>query len=215
MDLYPDVAWALGMLPPPLVGAVGRPVRRARRRADVVVAIGQYMASRLLAQGIPDPVVVPNWSPPGLGADPEGARAFRRRHGLGGFVVMHSGTMGLAHPSSGLMGAAPRLTEGGVTLVVVGGGARGRERAERGGVQWIPSVERGALSASLGAADAHVVIQDNRTLGMLVPSKVYGAAATGRPVAFLGPSESEAAVVARSTPGGTVIDPADANGLAD
>ena len=215
MDLYPGVAGALGVLPEPLVGAVGRPIRRARRRADAVVAIGQCMASRLRAQGVPDTVVVPNWSLPGLGADPEGASAFRQRHDLGGFVVMYSGTLGLAHPSSGLLGAAPRLAEGGVTLVVVGGGTCGRERAESRGVQWIPPVERGALSASLGAADAHVVIQDNRTLGMLVPSKVYGAAATGRSVAFLGPPESEAAAIARSTPVDTVIDPADANGISD
>ena len=44
-------------------------------------------------------------------------------------------------------------------------------------------------------------------LGLVVPSKIYGALAAGRPVVFLGPRASEAARVISESGRGLVFDP--------
>jgi glycosyltransferase involved in cell wall biosynthesis len=48
--------------------------------------------------------------------------------------------------------------------------------------------------------------------GLSVPSKLYGIMAAGRPVIFIGPKESESAMVIRKAECGHVINPGDVDG---
>jgi len=50
--------------------------------------------------------------------------------------------------------------------------------------------------------------------GLVVPSKVYGVLAAGRPCLFIGPLESEAARLISEQDAGLVIDPAKPSDLA-
>ena len=209
LDVYPEVAGALGVLPRWAVPAVGAPFRAARRRAAATVAIGGPMAERLRAQGAGRVETVPLWAPPSVGPRPRGP---------GPFVVLYSGTLGRAHPVGGVLGAARRLGDlPDVRFVFAVDGARVADarRQSRGlpSVRFEPLADRARLADHLGRASAHVVVQAPETRGLLVPSKVYGAAASGRPVVLMGPEDGEAAAVARST-GGAVFAVDDGAGLA-
>jgi len=61
MDVYPDIAVALGM---PLPGWLGGVLDYPRRRADAVIALGDCMKGRLLLHRIPEERirVAENWA---------------------------------------------------------------------------------------------------------------------------------------------------------
>jgi glycosyltransferase involved in cell wall biosynthesis len=73
-------------------------------------------------------------------------------------------------------------------------------------------VPRERLSESLSSGDVHVVSQSNGTLGLLEPSKLYGAMAVGRPVLFIGPAGGEAAITVARERLGEVVAPGDVDG---
>lgn len=205
-DIYPEVAVAAGVLErnSPWARALDRVSRWALSRADMVVALGEDMARRLAEKGVDrDKInVIPNW------ADGEAIRpcpveenSFRRGQGWNGkFVVMYSGNIGVAHDFRPLLDAAKRLSgEGSILFAFVGGGSRLPEvRAyvsENGlpNVVFLPHQDRGLLSQILTAADLHVVSLAREMKGLVVPSKLYGAMAAGRPVLFVGPLDSDIA----------------------
>lgn len=205
-DIYPEVAVAAGVLRKnsPWTRALDRVSRWALSRADRVVALGEDMARRLAEKGVDrDKInVIPNW------ADGEAIRpcpveenAFRRDQGWNGkFVVMYSGNIGVAHDFRPLLDAARRVSgERTVLFAFVGGGSRLPEvRAyvsENGlpNVVFLPHQDRSLLSQILTAADLHVVSLAREMKGLVVPSKLYGAMAAGRPVLFVGPLDSDIA----------------------
>nr|NIM62452.1 glycosyltransferase [Acidobacteriota bacterium]NIQ86046.1 glycosyltransferase [Acidobacteriota bacterium] len=109
MDLYPDVAFALGVLRAD--GWLGRWLSRAAERAivgaDHVVALGPAMARRLAEQGASHVEVIDNWCD-GDAIRPRDKQGHphRLRNGWEGkFVVLYSGNMGLAHEFDTLLDA--------------------------------------------------------------------------------------------------------------
>ncbi len=223
-DLYPALLPVLGVrLPTPWTRWVERAAVQALRRYDAVVAIGHCMARRMIASGVPAErvTVLPNWADPRIRPVPREANAFRAEHGLGDrFTVAYSGNLGLAHPMDAILGAAGELarTDPDIAFLVIGEGrglptlveavrARGLPN-----VRFVPFQPANRLGESLSAADLHLATMDPRAEGLLVPSKVAGALAAGRPCLFLGPAGSDAAALVTGC--GRVLDPRDAPGLA-
>jgi colanic acid biosynthesis glycosyl transferase WcaI len=223
-DLYPEVAEELGVLP--RGNAVTNVLRRlsteALVRGDAVVAIGRCMASRLTARGVSYAKIsiIPNWAPPIQSLD-RSNNPFRRTHGLEGqFVVVYSGNMGLAHEFDTVLDAAESLRGQRIVFLFIGEGPR-RVEVEaaarlRGidNIRFLPSQPPEKLSESLSAADAHLVTMRANLCGLLVPSKVYGVLAAGRPCLFVGPADSEAARLIRETDSGFVVEPGQSAQLA-
>lgn len=223
-DLYPEVAEELGVLP--RGNAVTNLLRRlsteALVRGDAVVAIGRCMASRLTARGVSYAKIwiIPNWAPPIQSLDRTN-NPFRRTHGLEGqFVVVYSGNMGLAHEFDTVLDAAESLRGQRVVFLFIGEGPR-RVEVEaatrlRGidNIRFLPSQPPEKLSESLSAADAHLVTMRSNLCGLVVPSKVYGVLAAGRPCLFVGPADSEAARLIRETDSGFVVEPGQSAQLA-
>lgn len=223
-DLYPEVAEELGVLP--RRSAVANLLRRlsteALVRGDGVVAIGRCMASRLTARGVSyaNISIIPNWSPPIQSLD-RANNPFRRAHGLEGqFVVIYSGNMGLAHDFDTVLDAADSLRGQRVVFLFIGEGPRRLEveTAARlrgiNNIRFLPPQPAEKLSESLSAADAHLVTMRPNLCGLVVPSKVYGVLAVGRPCLFVGPADSEAARLIRETDSGFVIEPGQSAQLA-
>lgn len=136
------------------------------------------------------------------GGSDSGAIDFRRRHGYEGkFVVMYSGNLGLAHCFESILAAAEQLqtVHPETVFLFVGSGPRlpwVQEEAKRLGlanVHFLPSQPLAELSASLKAADVHLVSMRENLSGLVVPSKAYGIFAAGRPCFFIGPKSSEVA----------------------
>ncbi len=57
------------------------------------------------------------------------------------------------------------------------------------------------LSASLSAADAHVVVMGNAFVGLVHPCKIYNILAVGAPVVYIGPQPSHVTEILRALPG--------------
>jgi hypothetical protein len=227
-DLYPEVAEEAGVFR--RGGAVATVVRwistMAMRFHDGTVAVGRCMAERLVARGIPTERirVIPN-----TGVEREiiprtdRGRSFRDRHALGdAFVVMYSGNMGRAHEFGTVLEAARDLQAGGVKDVLflfVGSGPgeallRGEvDRMGLSNVRFLPPQPTASLSESLGAADLHLVTMREGMSGLVVPSKFYGVLAAERPCLYIGPADSEVALVIGSEGVGRVIRCGDAKGL--
>ncbi len=133
---------------------------------------------------------------------------------------MYSGNMGMGHEFETMLDAAAMLRgDGSVEFRFVGGGKRRAEleagAARRGldNVRFMESVPLGNLSALLGSADVHLLSMRPGLEGMLVPSKVYGILAAGRPAIMVGSTENEAAGLIRRSGAGFVIPVGDAAGL--
>jgi len=225
-DVFPEVASLIEDFHNPAVNRVlDRVNRRLLADADAVVALGDRMRRRLVEEkGAPSARVrvIHNW------ADCEAIRpgdkdnAFARAHGLADrFVLMHSGNVGLSQNLDVLVEAAVRLqAKERLVIAVVGDGAR-RERLEREAIargltnlRFFPYQPKSLLHESFAAADAFLISLKPGLEGYIVPSKLYGVLAAGRPyVAAVDPT-CEAAVLAREHHCGVWAAPGDPEALA-
>ncbi len=227
-DLYPDLLPVLGVRMPSMLRRLAeRGMARSLRRHDGVIAIGRCMRDRIAAMGVKGErlCLLPNWPDPAIRPLPKEGSGFRGSLGVvegeSRFLVAYSGTLGLAHPMDGVLEAAARLQDSdpGVLFLLSGEGrgfAAVEGEARRRGLRnlrrmpWQPADR---LAESLSAADLHLVTMHPAAEGMLVPSKLAGVQAAGRPCLFLGPRGSEAA--GRVDGCGLVIDPFDGAAIAD
>jgi glycosyltransferase involved in cell wall biosynthesis len=141
--------------------------------------------------------------------------AWAREHDLEhGFVVMHSGNIGHAQDLDGLIRAATFLRDlPDLRITLIGGGARRLELKELAHVLETDQVRflgyqpREVLPESLSAADVHVVGLARGLSGYVVPSRLYGILAVGRPVIVAADADSETAKVVERVGCGVVVPP--------
>ncbi len=225
-DVFPEVGVVLGRLHnPALVRGLGALNRSLRRHAATVVAIGRDMEQRLLALGSPPErtTVISNWADGNLIRPLNGSSPLRAELGWSDrFVVMHSGNVGFSQSLETLVDAAALLREHpDVFIAIIGEGAakRGLEgRAKEQGlsnVAFLPYQDKATLSASLGAADVHYVGLRRGLAGYIVPSKVYGILAAGKPFIAAVEADAEPARIALEHDCGLMVEPDDARALAD
>jgi colanic acid biosynthesis glycosyl transferase WcaI len=217
-DVFPEIAVQLKRLENPLLMGVLRAlVSVYLRRADRIVAIGDTMRRRLEAKGAPPERVhvIPNWVDTGrlapLGKDTGWATqwGFRDR-----FVVMHSGNVGHAQDLDSLVRAGTFLRDlDELVITIIGTGARHEDlvrlatRLEVDQVRFFYYQSRSVLAQSLSAADVHVVGLAPGLAGYVVPSRLYGILAVGRPVIAAADAESETAQVVQELGCGIVVPP--------
>lgn len=217
-DVFPEIAVRVGRLSNPVVvGLLRRLVDLYLRRADRVVTIGETMRRRIESRGVrPERVaVIENWVDTAAITPRRRPNAWSAAHGLGGrFVVMHSGNIGHAHDLATLVRAATFLRDlEDLRILIVGFGAlradtmRLAERLEVDSVEFFEYQPREALSESLSSADLHYVGLASGLAGLVVPSRVYGILAAGRPLLVSADAESETAELARREGCGVVVPP--------
>jgi colanic acid biosynthesis glycosyl transferase WcaI len=217
-DVFPEIAVQLKRLENPLVMSVLRGlVSLYLRRADRIVAIGETMRQRLEEKGArPDRLrVIPNWIDTQKLGPLDKANPWARNIGLDKkFVVMHSGNVGHAQDLDSLVRAATFLRDlDDLQIMIIGTGARHAELVALAELLEVDQVEflyyqsRGVLPQSLSAADAHVVGLAPGLAGYVVPSRLYGILAVGRPVIVAADPESETARVAQEVGCGIVVPP--------
>jgi len=200
------------------------------RRAAVNVAIGERMAQQLSDLGVASDRIriIPNWADGALVRPLETfANPLRSDWGLKDkFVVGYSGNLGRAHEFATPLDAIERVerkrsaqdvsigdADGSpqVVWLFIGGGtlyevlqAEVRRRGLNS-VEFRPYQPRERLAESLSAADLHLVSLRPELEGLIVPSKIYGILAAGRPALFIGRDDSEVAqLLAVSACGRTV-----------
>jgi colanic acid biosynthesis glycosyl transferase WcaI len=222
-DLFPETAAAVGVRL--AAGASGRALRALRNAslagAAINVAVCEGMAARLRAEGIPaDRVtVIHNWA--------DGARVrplarernrLRQQWGLGErFVIGYAGNLGRVHEVETLIDLIDLLAdEPELVFLLVGAGAgyaRLKRRAGQrrlGNVMLRPYQPLEALRDSLTVPDLHVVSLRPECEGLVMPSKLYGVLAAGRPVLAIGAPAGELARIVRGHDAGLIVPPGEA-----
>ncbi len=226
MDLHPDASVALGRMDPrnPFVAALTQVSNLAYRNADRVVVLGSHMGRRVADKGV-DPgrmVSIPVWSRRDeIYPLPRAGHPLRRSLGLDDkFVAMYSGNLGLAHCFEEFLGAARRLRDrDDVVFLFVGDGPRlaevraAKEAEGLDNVRLLDYFPREQLYASLSVADVHLISMRPEMAGIVVPGKLYGAMASGRPTLFVGPEACESAETIRRAGCGLVVPVGDADAV--
>lgn len=224
-DVFPEIAVQLHRLEQPmLIGLLRALIGHALRHADRVVAIGPVMRDRLVAKGASPgrTVVIPNWvDSEAILPRPKDNPWSREQAVQDRFVVMHSGNVGHAQNLDTLIRAAALLNDlDSLAVLIVGTGARRMELgslAEKLGasnVLFLPYQPRDRLSESLSAADVHFVGLPDGLAGYVVPSRVYGILAAGRPILAAVDEDSETAELLHGIGCGVIVPPADVDAVA-
>jgi glycosyltransferase involved in cell wall biosynthesis len=204
-DLYPDMAVGGAIVEPGLLARVWEKLHRwALRRAARVIVLGEDMRARIISKGVDAARVVvvrdgaetlpPNTALPT--PDPEVVRAIR---GNFSFVLLHAGNLGFYGAWNTLVTAARRLANDGVGLVFVGDGAQRAQieamAAGSGNIRFLDFFPASKIPSVLAAADAHVITIKSGLEGVVVPSKLYGILAAGKPIVTVAPKETDAVML--------------------
>jgi colanic acid biosynthesis glycosyl transferase WcaI len=202
-DLYPDMAVAGSIVAEGWFARVWEKLHRwALRRAARVIVLGEDMRVRIVAKGVnPDRVAIvrdgadlcPPQSPQPV-LDPEVIRAIRADFK---FVLLHAGNLGFYGAWGTMLSAARQTAHEGVGLVFVGDGAlRARLESEAAGcanVRFLPFFPANKVASVLAAGDLHIVTVKRGLEGVVVPSKLYGTLAAGRPILAVASRDTDAA----------------------
>ncbi len=220
-DLYPDIADATGgVRSRVLLWLLDRANRIAYAKADAIVVLGQDMRRRVIEKGVAAEkiVVIPNWidckKVTSSNSNPSRSRFGDK------FVVMYAGNLGLSQQLETVVAAAQRLSaDERVLFVVVGDGARKqwlRDEARGRGLrnlEMLPQQPRETIGELLTAADLHLVPLLAGAAGCIVPSKVYGILAAGRPFVAMMEEFTDVARLASEHRVGFVTPPGDVDVL--
>ncbi len=220
-DLYPDLALALGSLPRrgPIATFLERRAKEGLVNCDQVLALGECMAEVLKNKGVADDrlAITPPWAD-GSRLKPldHGKNRFRQEIGIASdqLVVMYSGNMGLGHRFETILEAARSLSPNGkVQFVFIGDGAKKNQieafyqAHNLKNVMMLPYQPRERLRETLSAGDIHLISLDPRVQGFIVPSKLAGILAVGRPAVFVGDEKNSiAAAILREQCGYVIPD---------
>jgi colanic acid biosynthesis glycosyl transferase WcaI len=225
-DVFPEIAVKLGRLRNPVVvGALGLVIDSYLHFADRVVVIGDTMKRRIVAKGV-DPSrvrVISNWGDAERVTPQPRDNEWARAHELvDKFVVMHFGNVGHAQDLDSLIRATTLLRDlDDLVVPIIGVGARLQEltelaeTVEADRVRFLPWQEYENRALPISAADVHVVGLARGLAGYIVPSRMWGVLAAGRPVIAAAEDESETAAVVRATGCGLVVPPGDPFRLAE
>jgi glycosyltransferase involved in cell wall biosynthesis len=227
-DIYPEIAIQLGV--PLIKGPVNLVLSSLRdaslQAAEVNVVVGERMAKKVLALGVSaDRIhVVPNWSDDNqIAPVPPGDNPLRRKWKLENkFVVGYSGNLGRAHEFETVLAAAERLRDNPqIVFVIIGGGHHFEELARRikdcglaRNFCLQPYQDEAALKYSLSLPDVHWISLRPELEGLIVPSKIYGIAAAGRPIIAITAKDGEIARLVQQYRCGVIVEPGNAVGLA-
>ena len=226
-DVFPEVAARLGVarLPRPVHIALQSLRDRSLRFAGANIVLGTRMRDYLITREIAPQslLIVENWADAASVAPKAAAESeLRTRLGLQGhFVVGYSGNLGQAHEFETMLCAAHELRADPVfVFLMIGGGAKMQalqervEQCELTNFRFLPYQPRGALADSLAAADVHLASLLPQLEGLIVPSKIYGILAAGRPTVFIGDADGELARLVADTHSGVSVRCGDGAGLA-
>lgn len=208
MDLYPDLAIALGELKAPFaISFFRRLMRWAYHRCRLIVALDEDMAAHLTrAYGV-EAEVLPLWPPLTTGVHAGGDRL-----STGGQIAsakwtwLYSGNLGRAHEWKILLDVQRELERRDlpIQLLFEGGGAQwedARKYAQEQKLQgcvWTGYVSEEESAITFAASQLIIVTQRVEAQGLLWPSKLARILATDKPLLWIGPASG---AIARSLRG--------------
>lgn len=207
------------------------------RMADKVIIVGRDMIHTLekrftkkngtVSKSMPKYAFINNWIDekeiyPLPMSHPK-VDSFRKAYGLDGkYVIMYSGNLGLYYDLENILPQLAKFPKGtmtadgrGVVFAFVGDGSikkqlvELKEQLQMENVVFIPYQDKADLIYSLNAADVHWCVSAKGIKGVSVPSKLYGAIATARPILAVLEEGAEARLIVEETQCGLLSTPCD------
>jgi colanic acid biosynthesis glycosyl transferase WcaI len=223
-DMYPDMAVAGSIVQPGLLARFWERLHRwALRRATRVIVLGDDMRARIIAKGI-DPAkvfIVRN----GVDLQPAGSpmpflnrEVIRAIRGNFRFVLLHAGNLGFYGAWDTIIAAARKLEGDDIGFVFVGDGAE-RPRIESlaagaTNIRFLPFFQSRDIPSVLAAPDAHFVTVKQGLEGVVVPSKMFGILAAGKPIIAVALKETDVATLGTRHGFAICVNPANPDELA-
>lgn len=221
-DFEVDVAFQMNLLK----GATVRKLalwceRRVLRRFDKVSSISSKMVGKLRDKGVSQQAIelFPNWVDTDGVAPLSQASSYRAELGIGNeqTVAMFSGTWGAKQDLLQIPAAARLLAHRKDIVFVISGDGIMRPAIEAAcqgldNVRLLPLQCKQRLGDLLGLADIHLLTQSAEAEDLVLPSKLTGMLASGRPVIATCRPDTEIAAVLSGC--GAVVPPHCVNSLA-
>lgn len=192
-DLEVEAAFAVGHLRSGILSRLAAAFDRAMARGfDRVITISNRMAEKIFDKGV-DPArieVVRNWVDVEAVRPMPTALAYRSELGLkpSDFVVLYSGNLGAKQGVGILIETARQLAQNDPNVVfAIAGQGPMRADVERAAAE-LPNVRvldfqpEARFGEFLSVADVHVLPQERNAADLLLPSKLGGMLASGRPI---------------------------------
>lgn len=230
-DFEFDAALDLGLLPPILKRPAIAIERFLLKRFDIVSSISPNMVERLKDKGVaPDRTVLfPNWVDTRKITPEADPVAFRDAVGAanGDLIALYSGNIGQKQGIELLISTAIAVEQARkpgdpVIRIVIAGVGAGRDALEAAigaadsevnSIVLLPLQPEERLAGMLAGADMHLLPQRAEAADLVMPSKVGGMLASGRPiVAAAAPDTHIARVI---TNRGLVVPPSNAAAMAE
>jgi len=187
-----------------------------------VSTISQQMFLRLSDKGVDSNrcVLFPNWVDVEMIYPLQSASSFRSELGISesDIVVLYSGNMGEKQGLEMIIEVAKRLSDRqDIVFVMCGhGAAYGRLRESAKGLRnmcWIPLQPLDRLNELLNLADVHLLPQRGDVADLVMPSKLTGMLASGRPVLATALKDTQVSIVVENK--GIVVPPDDVEGFTE
>lgn len=221
-DLELDAAFDLGIIRNRFARSLALWIERwLLNRFDVVSSISMKMLERLADKGIAESklMLLPNSIRTEEIKPGSSVSTFRFEWGAGPdlVVALYSGSMGEKQGVETLLEAAASCADQeSIRFVICSGGPTferlKKERSNLSNVVWCELVPPERLNDLLNAADIHLLPQRADAADLVMPSKLTGMLASGRPVVVTAAAGTELASVVEGR--GIVVPPGDASSLA-
>ncbi|VTZ26435.1 Glycosyl transferase group 1 [Methylocella tundrae] len=191
-DLEIDAAFAVGHLKGGLLKRLIFGVESwLLRRFDGLITISGQMRKRLIAKGVAaDRIgIVRNWVDLAKIKPLDGTNSFRSELGLSAadFVVLYAGNVGAKQALEVVLDAARKLSGKPHVHFVIAGDGPEKQRLQRDygdlrSIHFLPLQPEARLCELLNLADLHVLPQSQGAADLVLPSKLGGMLASGKPV---------------------------------
>lgn len=222
-DFELDAALNLGLFPGGrwLARLVGWFERFLLNKFDMVSTISERMLARLAEKGIPSEkrFLLPNWVDTDQIFLLEGANPLRSSLGLpkGALVALYAGNLGYKQGLETVIEAARLLQDQPRLFFILCGDGAAREDLERtaerlANLRFLPVQPGDKLNQLLNLADIHLLPQKADAADLVMPSKLGGMLASGKPVIATALADSGVGEVISQT--GMLVPPENAASLA-
>ncbi len=227
-DLYPDIAIELDVIKRQhwLTKIWERLNCLTWKNAAAIIVLSDTMKARIVAKqpGIEHKITtIPNWVDPAqIVPIPKQSNWFACEHNLvEPFTVLYSGNMGRCHDMDTLFEAIVLLRDTPIRFVFIGSGDKRKQfqaRVHDLGITsclFLPYQPRENLPFSLTACDVSIVSIGEGMEGLVAPSKLYSALASGRPIVGICQADSYLREVFAQANCGTTVRNGDSQALAE
>jgi colanic acid biosynthesis glycosyl transferase WcaI len=227
MDIYPDMPIAEGYFyKKSLIARLMYFLeRRILKSSDYVITLTKQMADLIISK-IPDNpekvCIAPIWAVGEIQPVPKDENLFFDKYPLykDKTVVMYSGNFGLGHDFDTILKGNDTVKNELTHFLFIGGGKKRKQvedwvkfNSTRASILPYQPIEE--LEFSLSAGDIHLVTMKKEYKGVMIPGKIFGILAIGKPVLYIGPEDSAIADIVNEAECGFVVPNGDVERYSD